>query len=73
MFTKIQSCIESVNLEYMANFTASKETLLCDVRKILDYLQEKIEKEKIEFVHGTGKRKLKNQKFKEEPDCFYER
>lgn len=73
MFTKIESCIESVNLEYMTNFTVSKETLLCDIKKILDYLEEKIETEKIEFVHGIGKRKPQIQKFKEDLDCFYDR
>lgn len=73
MFTKIQSCIESVNLEYMANFAVTKETLLNDIRKALDYLKEKIETEKIELVHGIGKRKPKIQKFKEELETFYER
>jgi transposase len=73
MFTKIQSCIELVNLEYMTNFTAIRETLLCDIGKALDYLEGKIETEKIEFVHGTGKRKSKIQKFKEELETFYER
>ncbi len=52
----------------MTNFTVSKETLLYDIRKVLDYLEEKID-----FVHGTGRKKPKIQKFKEELETFYER
>ncbi|SNX52642.1 IS1182 family transposase [Thermoanaerobacterium sp. RBIITD] len=73
MFTKIQSCIESINLTYMTNFTVTKETLLDDIEKIIDYLKKKKEEEQIEFVHGIGKRKSKLQKFNEELEKFYER
>ena len=73
MFAKIQSCIDSVNLEYMTNFTVTKETLLKDIEKALDYLEETKKKEQMEFVHGIGRRKPKLQKFKEELDTYYER
>lgn len=73
MFTKIQSCIESINLTYITNFTAAKETLLDDIKRVLDYLEEKKEQEKIEFVHGIGKRKSKLQKYIEELDEYAER
>lgn len=43
MFTKIQSCIESINITYMTNFTVVKETLLDDIKRVLNYLEEKKE------------------------------
>jgi transposase len=56
MFTKIQSCIESINLEYMTNFTVTRENLLGNIREVIDYLEEKIEMEKIwHFKNGEGK------------------
>ena len=73
MFTKIQSCIETINLAYMTNFSVQKESLLEDLKKVLDYLEEKRSEQHIEFVHGIGKRKTKLQKFKEEFEEFYER
>jgi len=73
LFEKIQSCMESVNLTYMTNFTAAKETLLDDIKKTLDYLEETRVKERIEFVHGIGKRKSKLQKFYEDFQEFYNR
>lgn len=73
MFVKIQSCIEEINLAYMKSFTVTKETLLNDLKEVLSYLEEKRLQEKIEFVHGIGKRKSKLQKFTEELQAFYER
>lgn len=73
MFTKIQSLIETINMTYMTNFSVTKETLLDDIRKVLIYIDERIEEAKIEFVYGTGKRKSKLQKFKEELETFYNR
>ncbi|MDV3428918.1 MAG: IS1182 family transposase [Bacillota bacterium] len=73
MFLKIQSCIDIINLTYMTNFTVSRETLLEDIKRIIDYLKEKKEEEQIEFIHGIGKRKSKLQKFMEEIEIFYER
>ena len=73
MFVKIQSCIESINLTYMTNFAVAKDTLLEDIKKALDYVNEKIQEEQIELVHGIGKRKSALQKFKEELESFYER
>jgi transposase len=73
MFEKIQSCIESINLEYMTNFAVSEETQLCDMKKALDYLEEKRQQEQIEFVSGIGKRKSKLQRFKETLEDFFER
>lgn len=73
MFEKVQSCIETINLTYMTNFAAAKDTLLDDMKKVLNYINQKIDEEHIELVHGIGKRKSKPQKFKEELESFYER
>jgi transposase len=73
MFAKIQTCIESLNLNFMTNFIISKETVLSDLKKVIDYLEEKRMNEHIKFVHGIGKRKSAIQKLKEELEDFYER
>lgn len=73
MLLKIQSCIETINLTYMTQFAAAKDTLLTDMKKALDFINEKMEEENIELVHGIGKRKSKLQRFKEELESFYER
>jgi transposase len=73
MFAKILTGIEAVNIEYMTNFTITKETLLCDLKTVLNFLEEKRQNEQIEFVHGIGKRKTKLQKLKEELEEFHER
>lgn len=73
MFVKILKCIETINLEYITNFAITKETLLDDIEKVLNYLEEKRQQDKIEFVHGIGKRKTKLQKLKEELENYYER
>lgn len=73
MFIKIQACIKEINLIYMTDFTITKETLLDDLKNILSYMEERKQKEQIEFVHGTGKRKSKLQKFTEALQVFYER
>lgn len=73
MFIKIQSCVESINLTYMTNFSVNKDTLVYDIEKILKYFEEKKTKGQIQFVHGIGKRKSKLQRFTEELEVFYER
>lgn len=73
MFLKIQACIEEINLTYMTNFAITKETLLDNLERVLAYLEEKRQQEKIEFVHGIGKRKTQLQKFIENLQVFYER
>jgi len=55
IFTKVQSCIELINLTYITNFAVAKKTLLEDIKEVLDYLNEIRKKEQIEFVHGIGK------------------
>ncbi len=73
MYVKIQSCIEQINLTYMTGFKVNKETLLYDLKAVLAYLEDKRQQERIEFVHGIGKRKSKLQNLTEELQSFYER
>ena len=73
MFIKIQSCIEIINLTYMTRFAVAKDTLVEDIRNILSFIYEKIEKDHVELVHGIGKRKSKLQKLKEELEDYLER
>lgn len=62
MFTKVQHCINSINLTYLTNFAVAKKTLSDDIKMILNYLREIHKKEQIEFVFGIEKRKSKLQK-----------
>jgi len=73
MFDKVKKCIEVINTQYMTNFTLESETLLTDMKDVLDYLEEKKTQEKIEFVYGIGKRKSNVQRFIEEITDYYER
>lgn len=73
MLEKIQTCIETVNLTYLTQFAAAKDTILNDIKKVLDFVNEKIHKEHIDLVHGIGKRKSKLQKLKEELESYHER
>lgn len=73
MFEKIQTCIEAINLDYLTDFIVTKENLIEGLEKVLFYLQEKREKEQIDFVHGIGKRKSKLQKHIESLQEFKER
>jgi len=73
MFDKIQSCIQEINLDYMTDFAVEKGNVSEVLQKILIYLDEKKEKEQVQFVHGIGKRKTKLQKYYERIKNFKER
>ena len=73
MYAKILSLIDELNQVYGTCFEVAKETLLHDLDVIRDFLEEKRLAEKIEFVHGTGKRKTQLQKFMEQLQNFRER
>lgn len=73
MFEKIQTCVQSINLEYSTDFKVTKENIINELVNILDHLNEKRQKEQIEFVHGIGKRKSKLQKHYESIQDFKER
>ncbi len=73
MFEKIKTSIEELNNTFFTNFLVSKDTLISDMDNVLRYLEEKRQKEKIEFVHGIGKRKIQLQRFTEQLKEFKER
>jgi transposase len=73
MFEKIKYSIEELNNEYFTTFSVSKETLIQDLDSVLEYLKEKQQENKIEFVHGIGKRKTQLQRFMEKFQEFKER
>jgi transposase len=73
MLEKIQSCIETINLTYLTRFATAKDTIVHDIKQVLDFVNKKIQKEHIELVHGIGKRKSKLQKLKEELESYHER
>lgn len=73
MFEKIQTCIQAINLDYLTNFIVTKENIIGDLQKVLSYLEERREKDHMEFVHGIGKRKSKLQKYFESLQDFKER
>lgn len=50
MFEKIKTCIEELNNTFFTNFLVSKDTLISNIDNVLRYLEEKRQKEKIEFV-----------------------
>ncbi len=73
MFEKITACFEDINRSYLTNFSISKESILVDLKQVLEYLKDKQKEDKIEFVHGIGKRKTQLQKFTEQIEEFKER
>lgn len=73
MFEKIKCSIEEINKEYFTTFSVSKETLIQDLDSVLGYLKEKQQENKIEFVHGIGKRKTQLQRFMEKFQEFKKR
>jgi transposase len=73
MFEKIKSCFEEINSTFCVNFLISKESLISDIDKVLVHLEIRSQKEKIEFVHGIGKRKTQIQRLTEQLKEFKER
>lgn len=73
MFAKVLAFIETINKMYGTSFTVMKESFLDDLKSVHVYLDELREREKIEFVHGKGKRKNVLQRLIEEVQSFSER
>lgn len=73
MFEKMKSCMEEANLAYGTSFSVSKETIVVDITKVLDYLEEQRKIGGIEFVNGIGKRKSQLQRYVEKFQEFKER
>ena len=73
MFEKIQKFVQEINEFYLIDFKVSKESLVDDLKKIQNWLDEKKKSEGTEFVYGSGKRKSKLQRFIEAVKDFYNR
>ena len=73
MFENIQLVVKEINELNLTEFKVEKETILEDLYKIQTYLNIKKSEERAEFVHGSGKRKTKLQKFMEIIQDFFER
>lgn len=73
MFEKITACFDDINRSYLTNFSVSKDSILVDLEQVLEYLKDKQKEDKIEFVHGIGKRKTQLQRFTEQLKEFKER
>lgn len=73
MFDRTQVLIDQINLYYLKTFKVSKEAMIEDISEILTFLEEKRVNEKIDFVHGIGKRKSQLQKHMEELLAYQER
>jgi transposase len=73
MFEKIKTCIDELNLTYMADFAISKESIATNLGEVLVYLEEKRKEDNVEFIHGIGKRKSQLQKYIENIQEFKER
>jgi transposase len=66
MFEKIKNLVSEISLAEMKGFTISAGSLIGDMSRILDYLNDKKVSEEIEFVHGIGKRKTQLQRWIEQ-------
>lgn len=73
MLLKVSGLAEEINKLYFKAFTVSKDTINDDMEKMVAFLEKKKQEEKIEFVHGTGKRKSNIQKLLEELYSYRER
>jgi transposase len=71
---KIKTIIEEINAEFKTKYINSSEKFeVTELQKILDFLKETMEQQKIELVEGKGKRKSKIQKFIESLTEFIEK
>ena len=70
---KAINLITEINLIKMKDFSFSKERALADIEVVLSYLYSEKVNRNIVFVHGTGKRKSRIQKWIEQLEEFKER
>lgn len=75
LYKKISVCINEMNNEilHLMNFEVKESYKPEDVRKVISYLQLLIERNHIQFVHGTGKRKTAYQKYYEKFNEYEEK
>jgi transposase len=73
MLLKVIAVSEEINKLYFTTFTATKETVNDDIEKMAAFMESKKQEEKVEFVHGSGKRKSNIQKLLEALYSYRER
>jgi len=73
MHVKVRDLINLINHDYIQTFTFSSDSSIVDISTVVDYLMKKCEEEKIEFVHGSGKRPKPLQKQYEQMKEYQER
>ena len=73
MLLKVQVLAEEIIKAYHMEFTVNKATINEDMAKMAAFLEKKKQEEKIEFVHGIGKRKSNVQKLLEALYSYQER
>jgi transposase len=70
MYEKVKNLVNEINLFEIKDFSVMAGTLIKDINLILDYLKEKTDSLRIEFVHGIGKRKTQLQRWIEQLDEY---
>jgi transposase len=65
MQLRIGGVAEELQKLYFKEFRVSKESLHEDMKKMIDFLEQKKKEENVEFVYGSGKRKSNIQKLLE--------
>ena len=73
MFAKIEDAVQMLNLEYIQNFTISKESRTSDLKGIINFLKNYCQTHSVVFVHGRGKRKRVHQRYFELFQRFLDR
>jgi transposase len=70
MYEKVKNLVNEINLFEIKDFSVMAGTLIKDINLIVDYLKEKTDSLRIEFVHGIGKRKTQLQRWIEQLDEY---
>lgn len=65
MFPKIEMLINLLNREYMKDFSITKENRTQELQQIFDFIDNYCKENRVEFVHGRGKRRSVHQKYHE--------
>lgn len=73
MHANIQKMIDEINIEYIQTFELSEDETYHSLKPIIDFLTTKCEEKNITFVHGSGKRPSKLQKYFEAMTTFMSR
>ena len=73
MHIKVQELIHMINTDYVQSFSFSADNTFADITSVVTFLDQKCRTEKIEFVHGSGKRPKHLQKQYEQMKEYQDR